>query len=215
MNFYPVPDYMAAFDAIGTEIAIQIANKSLLDNGFGGKTILTLPTLPATQEEKDEMDMQIKQQFASASNNGGLLTLFNNDPNLKVMIDQLQALDANTYIELDKNVKQAIITAHKIPAILLEYNYGGGFNNRANEMIVAYDQFQKTVIKSYQQSILAVLNRLVKYIGYEDKLEIIPFNIKDVVQQDTVKPSKINSNESSKQSDTNVSTQQESSLESN
>jgi hypothetical protein len=215
MNFYPVPDYISAIDSIGTEILIQIANKSLLDNGFGGKTIITFPTLPATQEEQDEIDAQIKTQFTSASNNGGLLTLYSSDNNTAAKINQLQPLSADTYIELDKNVKRAIITPHKIPAILLEYNYGGGFNNRAEEMRESYNEFQQTVIKSYQQSILAVLNRLVKYIGYEDKLEIIPFNIKDVEQQDTVKPSKINSNESSKQSDTNVSTQQESSLESN
>lgn len=220
MNFYPVPDYMAAFDAIGTEIEILKSNKSLLDNGFGGKTIITLPTLPSTQEERDELDMQIKQQFASASNNGGVMTLFNNDPNLKVNVEQLQALDANTYIELDKNIKQAIITAHKIPAILLEYNYGGGFNNRAEEMVVAYEQFQRTVIKSYQQSILAVFNRLMKYVGWEDKLEIIPFTLNPIVDSTTeqiidVKPSKINSNDTSNNNDSNVSTQQESSLESN
>ena len=164
--------------------------------------------------------MQIKQQFASASNNGGLMTLFNNDPNLKVSVEQLQALDANTYIELDKNIKQAIITAHKIPAILLEYNYGGGFNNRAEEMVVAYEQFQRTVIKSYQQSILAVFNRLMKYVGWDSELEIIPFSIKPIVDSTTeqiidVKPSKINSNDTSNNSNDNVSTQQESSLESN
>jgi hypothetical protein len=216
--FYPVPDYIAAIDAIGTEIEIGVSNKSLIDNGFGGKTIVNLPYSPATQEEREFEDIQLKQAFAGADKNGGIITMFNNGEQLATSIVQLQPLSSETYLELDKNVKQSIITSHKIPAILLEYNYGGGFNNRAQEMVVAYAQFQTTVIKSYQQTILSVLNRLIKHLGFTDKLEIIPFTLTPIADltNDTVSnTSKIDSTSTSQQNDTNVSTQQESSLQTN
>jgi len=221
-EFYPTPDYSGAIDSILTEIKINISDKALIDNGFGGKTIITLPTLPSSQEERDELEADMQYQFTNATNNGGLVTLFNNNPELQVNVNQIEALSADTYSGLSERTKQTIITAHNIPAILLEYNYGGGFNNRAEEMIVAYHQFQQTVIKWYQQSILAVLNRLMTYVGWDVKLEITPFQLTPVISKDEMlnkntsqTSNKGTSNESSNQVNTNVSTQQESSLESN
>jgi len=178
MLFYPIPDYAAALDAIGTEIEILISNKSLLDNGFGGKTILTFPYKPETDEEMDELDSGIKESFTKAKNNGGVIALYGRTQDELPTVSNIEALKADTYLEVDKNIKQSIISGHRIPAILCEYNYGGGFNNRADEMTVAYDQFQKTTIKSYQQKVIAIFKILVQYMGFPNEaIEIIPFTL--------------------------------------
>ena len=199
--FYPVPDYIGGIDAIATEIEIAVSNKSVIDNGFGGKTIISYPYTPADDDTKDKLDIETKRAFTGADKNGGVVTIFNNGEQLKTEIKQLEALNGDIYTIMGKDAKQDIITAHGIPPILLEYNYGGGFNNRAEEMTVAYEQFQESTIKWYQQSILAILNTLVGYMGYDDKLEIIPF--------------KNNSHSTSNNNDGNVSTQQTTSLETN
>ena len=83
---------------------------------------------------------------------------------------------------MEQSVKQNIITAHRVPAILVEYNYGGGFNNRAEEMSVAYKQFQQTSIKAYQNSVIRVFKSIVKWMGYENEdVQIIPFTIDEPV----------------------------------
>ena len=178
MRYYPIPDYIGCTDSILTEIQIHISNKSLLDNGFGGKYIVKFPYFAQSSQEREENDWHLKESFSGASNNGGVITLYTPDDKSVPEVDKLDALDANTYLELNKETKQSIVTGHLIPAILLEYNYGGGFNNRSEEMTVAFDLYQKTNIKSYQDKIIRVFKKLLRYMGYENiPLTIIPFSL--------------------------------------
>jgi hypothetical protein len=206
MMYYPVPPYIACLDAIGTEIEINISNKSLLDSSFGAKTIIAFPFVPTDDKDFAETDSNVKRSFTSARNNGGVVTLYGDTPDRIPTISQVEALKADTYIELDKNVKQSIITAHNIPAILLEYNYGGGFNNRAEEMVVAYNQYQATVIKSFQQKIVGVFNKLAIHKDYPElvgKIQITPFSLEVSVTKDTTATT--NNNNISSQATTSIS----------
>jgi len=177
MLYYPVPPYIGAIDHIMTEIQIGISNKALLENGFGGKYLVTFPFIP-TREERELNDVNMRLNFQGANNNGNVIPLYVADEKGMPKVDKLEPLDADTYDNLEKSVKQNIITAHNIPAILLEYNYGGGFNNRAEEMLVAYRQFQTKYIKSYQNKICSVYRTIFKYMGYpNENFEVIPFDM--------------------------------------
>ena len=178
MRLYPVPDYIGALDQIMTEYSIGVANKSKIDNGVAGKTLVMYPYLAQSEEEKAEIDNYFRINFQGADKDGAVIHAFNESKDALPTITNLPSLDADTYIELEKSTKQNIITAHRVPAILVEYNYGGGFNNRAEEMSVAYQQFQKTSIKSYQNQIVRTFNSLVYWMGFEDaQIEIMPFSI--------------------------------------
>lgn len=181
MRYYPVPDYVGGLDSVGTEIQIHISNKALLDNGFGGKYFVTVEDNAATDEDKDALYMDLLSSFTGAQHNGGVILNFTPPQGNMPQIDKLEPMDANTYIELLKETKQAIITAHQVPAILLEYNYGGGFNNRAEEMTVAFNMFQQTNIRSKQDSIIRCFKRIMRYMGASDDdcnaLGIIPFTV--------------------------------------
>lgn len=178
MRLYPVPDYIGALDQIMTEYSIGIANKSKIDNGVAGKTLVMYPYLAQSEEEKREIDNYFKINFQGADKDGAVIHAFNENKDAMPTITNLPSLDADTYIELEKSTKQNIITAHRVPAILVEYNYGGGFNNRAEEMTVAYQQFQKTSIKSYQNQIVRAFKSLVNWMGYgKEEVEIMPFTV--------------------------------------
>jgi hypothetical protein len=178
MRYYPLPDYAGALDQILTEYSIGIANKSKIDNGTGGKTIVMMPFIPQSTEEQEEIDQNFKTNFTGADKDGCVIVSYIDGPGNLPTITQLEGLSHETYIELEKSTKQNIITAHKVPAILLEYNYGGGFNNRAEEMTVAYNQFQQTVIKSYQNSIIRTFKSIAKWQGFDKQdIQIIPFSL--------------------------------------
>lgn len=191
MRYYPVPDYFGGMDAIMTEREIHVANKALLDNGFGGKYMITFPFRANDEAEMERNDIELKEAFTGAKNNGGIISQYADDKESLPQVDKLDALEANTYIELNKETKQSIVTAHQIPAILLEYNFGGGFNNRAEELAVAYDTFQKTNIKKKQDKIVRVFRRLLTYKGFDSTvlrgLTIVPFSLIDdtVVEGET------------------------------
>ena len=126
----------------------------------------------------DDNNNKLRQNFSGASNNGGVITMYATDKEALPQVDKLEALDANTYVELNRDVKQSIVTAHQIPALLLEYNYGGGFNNRAEELTVAYDTYQKTNVASYQAKVIRVFKKIASHMGYDKiDLRIIPFTL--------------------------------------
>lgn len=178
MRFYPVPDYTSALDQIMTEYSIGVANKSKIDNGIGGKYLVTFPYLPQSEEEQQEINNLFASNFSGADKDGSVIHTFTESNDTLPQITKLEGLDADVYIELEKSTKQNIITAHRIPAILVEYNYGGGFNNRADEMQVAFDQFQKTSIKSYQNKVVRAIKSIVNWMGYENQdVQIIPFSL--------------------------------------
>lgn len=180
MRYYPLPDYVGALDQIMTEYSIGVANKSKIDNGVAGKTVITFPYLPQSEAEQAEIDSAFKHNFTGADKDGTVIITYANSKDDLPQIENLPSLDSDTYIELEKSTKQNIITAHRVPAILVEYNYGGGFNNRAEEMSVAFSQYQRTSIKSYQNSIVRVFKSLTKHMGYDDaQIEIIPFSLTD------------------------------------
>ena len=184
MDYYPVPDYVNALDHIETEISIGIANKSLLDNGFNGKYIMSVPFVPSTEEQKKEFDSLIRLNHAGPQNNGEFMVLYTNSQEEAPKIDKIDPIDADTYLNVESSVKQSIITAHQIPAILLEYNQGGGFNNRAEEMTVAFSQYQKTKIKDIQNTLIKTYTTLFSYLGWEgEDVQIIPFALNDPEQQ--------------------------------
>lgn len=176
MRYYPLPDYIACLDQIITEHSIAVSNQSKIYNGIGGKTIVMFPFV-CSDEEKRENSALFQANFTGADKDGSIIQAYVNSPEDLPSITQLEGLDANTYIELEKSTKQNIITGHKVPAILLEYNYGGGFNNRADEMDVAFKLFQRTSIKSKQANIVRCLNRVISYMGFDEKLSIIPFKL--------------------------------------
>ena len=106
MDYYPVPEYVNALDHIGTEIAIGIANKSLLDNGFNGKYIMTVPFIPATEEQKKEFDEMMRLNHAGPQNNGEFMVLYTNSQEEAPKIERIEPIDADTYLNVEKSVKQ-------------------------------------------------------------------------------------------------------------
>ena len=107
---------------------------------------------------------------------------------LSVPLDfnKMDPIDHEIFTVIDEKVVSKIVTAHNIPAILLEVTNSGGFNNRAAEMEAAINQFQKTTILAYQQKITKVFSKILSYVSKSTfELKIIPFSLTDAVVQDT------------------------------
>ena len=193
MYFYPVPDYAAGIDCIMQEIDINIANKSLINNGLGGKTVINIPQMPTDEEVKRNYVNNTIRNFTRAENNGGLIINFGEDVDRLPTYTTLAPLEADTYNNVHEIVIQTIVTAHNIPGILLNLRNGGTWSNTADEMEQAFLIFNKTKIAAYQQDIERMFNTLFFYMGYDVELQIIPFTIntpQDVTSDEVVDDSK-------------------------
>jgi len=98
-----------------------------------------------------------------------------------IKVDKLDPIDHETFTIIDKVVVSKIVTAHNIPAILLEASISGGFNNRAQEMEAAINQFQQTTILAYQQKITRIFKKILSYVTPKEfELRIIPFSLSQI-----------------------------------
>ena len=177
MSFYPVPDYIAGIDCILQDIDINISNKSLINNGLGGKTIINIPAANTTEEKKEEYRQDTIRAFTGAANNGGLILNFGPNSDMMPTYQSLEALNADTYLNIQERVIQTIITVHNIPSIILNFHKGGSWSNAADEMEQAYKIFNRTKIAKYQQAIERVFNTIFENMGYDVELQIVPLSI--------------------------------------
>lgn len=182
-GFYPVPDYASCIDAAFTEVEVGIAMIKTIENGLDGPVIISnADDAQVSDENKQEIIDTFNSLAAGAANAGGMIYVPSN-----IKVEQVQSAKADKYEAINPEVRQRIISAHGIPSILVEYSQGGGFNNRAEEMTVAIEQFQATNIKKYQQQIIRVFNSLIPYMTNEEfNLQIVPFLTSDDAENEEV-----------------------------
>lgn len=206
MYFYPVPDYAAGIDCIMQEVDINVANKSLINNGLGGKTIVNYPVNEPNEDKKRDLARKLVKAFTGADKNGGLMVNVGENPERFPTFNNLPAMEADTYNNVHEIVIQTIVTTHNIPAILLNLRNGGAWSNTADEMEQAFQIFNKTKIAAYQQDIERVFNTVLGYIGYDVELQIVPFSLND--------PQDVTSDEVSKEVQSQSSNNETTSLDS-
>lgn len=177
MSYYPVPDYAGGIDSIMSEIDIVVSNKSLINNGVGGKTFVYFMQQPADDKAAAEVRQTLIKNLAGASNNGGIVVGYADGKDYVPQITSLPALEADTYKGLFEQCVQSIVTAHRIPSILLNISNTGGFSNAADEMEAAFNMMNRTVIAGYCRTLEKVFNSIVSYMGYDVDLQIVPFSL--------------------------------------
>jgi len=189
-GFYPVPSYAGGLDAALTEVDTIITMKNGISNGINGAYIVSAAEGTVLDDTaKQKVTDELNAQATGAENSGTIVFLSAN-----VKVSKMDPIDHEIYTVIDDKVVNKIVTAHNIPAILLEVTNSGGFNNRAAEMDAAINQFQKTTILAYQQKITKVFKKILSFVTTKDfDLKIIPFSLLDVVTENDGGDTNINS----------------------
>lgn len=189
-GFYPVPSYAGGLDAALTEVDIIITMKNGISNGINGAYIVSAAEGTVLDDTaKQKVTDELNAQATGAENSGTIVFLSAN-----VKVSKMDPIDHEIYTVIDDKAVNKIVTAHNIPAILLEVTNSGGFNNRAAEMNAAINQFQKTTILAYQQKITKVFKKILSFVTTKEfDLKIIPFSLLDTVAENDGGDTNINS----------------------
>lgn len=171
-GFYPLPDYIQCLDAALNEVHTGVAMNNSITNGINGAYIISTGETVLDDDSKQEVTDTLNSFITGPENAGGLLFL-----PADVKVDSLDAIPSDVYTEVNKEIRQRLITGHGIPSALVQYNFGSGFSNVADEMEVALAQFQATTIVRYQTQVIRVFNGILEYVTTEEfDLQIIPFS---------------------------------------
>lgn len=170
---YPVPRYSGSVKACEIERRIDLYHLSSLENGFSGSYIINFLNGIPTDEQKEEIERNINEKFAGASNAGRILINFANGKDNATDLQKLEVDDyGDRYHTLaDRSRQQIFIAFRAIPQLFGDMTAATGFNSQ--EFSESFKVFNRTVVQPIQQVVVDSINRIFG----TDAIQIQPFSL--------------------------------------
>lgn len=186
LNYYPVPQYVAALKSIQTEIELERYDLRSVVNNFSASGILTLNRIDDEADRKMVID-NITAMFQGSDNANSLIVNFRNNDDEKpaefVKIDKDAGNNVNLFEQANTRVIAKIIAAHRISnKALIGYEADSAMlGGEGNVLAVAYNLYNKTVASNMRKKLIGTLNKALKMNGIDTKIILKPltFNITD------------------------------------
>lgn len=170
---YPTPRYSGALIACEIEREINTFHLSTLDNGFYGSYVFNFANGIPSDEEKAEIEKNVNEKFAGASNAGRILLNFSNGKDNMLTIQKMDAIDYDAkYNSVAKrSTEQIFVSFQAQPIIFGLQKENNGFSK--DEYLQAFELYNRTAVKPLQQLII----QSFKKIFGGDFVEITPFSL--------------------------------------
>jgi hypothetical protein len=190
-DYYPLPHYVAGVNDIQLDGRISKFHNANISNGLAPSLFIQFRNGQPTPEARRDIYNEIDDTFSGEDNAGRFFLSFS-DPGKELQVTPITATNDSYYITLEQRISSRILTAHRITSpLLLGIKDASGFSSNADEITVSYDHFEGTVIQPKRKKLLNTFGYILKLMGYNVTLTIIPNKIliKDlnVNEEETVK----------------------------
>ena len=177
-RYYPIPEYVGAVPAIETDVEINNYHLNNIKNGFTAGTLINFNNGVPPDEKKKEVERKLKAKFSGTDRAGGIIINFSDSPDKKPDILPLQPNDLDKQFEqLRKDTVQEIFIGHKITSpVIFGISTPGALGQR-NEMLDAFEIFQRTYISNRQAILERVFSVIAGINGGSPSLKILPFKL--------------------------------------
>ena len=171
-KYYPLPDYVGALRDIELDIEVSNFHVNNIKNGLAPSLSITTFT-NANEEEREAIERMLQLQYSGTNNAGNLMYIDVDSPENAPIITPIPQNGADGYYTtINDMVVQRILTAHRITSpMILGIKTEGQLGGRA-EVIDAYLLLVNTVIRPFQQDILAVFETLLEEMHPELKITL-------------------------------------------
>jgi len=177
---YPLPAYVGGLNDISIDIDIAKFHSSNLSTGLAPSMFIQFRNGVPSPEEQHDIYRQIEQTFAGAENAGRFFLAFS-EPGKELQVEPIASTNDAYYIQLEERVTSRILTAHRITSpLLLGIKDANGFSSNADEIVVAYAHFEGTVIEPKRKKILDNYGYVLRLMGYNVKIEVLPSTIVNI-----------------------------------
>lgn len=151
---YPEPLYAAAIKACETERGIDEYHLGNIERGFMGSYIINFCNgAPPSDEVKREIERDVNQKFAGASNAGRIMLNFAENKDHLAVLQKMEVADfADKYATLAKHTRQQIFTSFRAAPVLFGIptdNNGFSVDDYEN----AFRLFNRTIVRPLQERI--------------------------------------------------------------
>tara|TARA_B110000908_G_C10268383_1_gene467267 strand:+ start:23681 stop:25444 length:1764 start_codon:yes stop_codon:yes gene_type:complete len=192
--YYSPVDYQGALPY--AELEGEVANYHInnIKNGLAPSMIVNFNNGVPPEEERDNIESQIKQKWGGSSNAGKFILSFNDSSDSAASIEPVQLSDAhNQYEFLSRESQQKVLVGHRITSpMLFGVKDQTGLGNNADEIKTAFTLFDNSVIRPKQNQVITALDQILAFNNvslnlYFKTLAPLEFtDVEDVTDQETI-----------------------------
>lgn len=179
-KYYPMPSYSGSLTDIQLDVSIASFHYYNLMNGLNPSLFIQMNNGIPSPEERQDIYQELASSFSGVEGTGKFFLSFSQDKDHATEVTPIQSANDDYYITLESRITSRILTGHRItsPLLLGIKDLGNaGLSNNKDEILVASQHFNTTVIKPIQKVLLKVFDKLIMYYGYETELYIEPLRL--------------------------------------
>lgn len=171
---YPIPRYSGAIKAAEMERHIDEFQLSAIENGFGASYIINFLNGIPSDEQKAEIEKNMTEKFAGASNAGRMMLNFADTKDNAATVEKLDVTDfGDKYKAAATRAREQIFVAFRaVPAIFGLMTESKGFAEEEFEQ--AFRLYNRTAVKPVQRVICDTMDKI---FGVKNSLTIDAFTI--------------------------------------
>lgn len=186
-EYYPVPHYISAIDAIRTDVKMQQYDLNSVTNMFTPSGILTMNQV-SDDNERQMILSNIEATFTGAENaNNIIITFRNNNEDKPVEFTPITSnVDGvNLFADTTNRTTDRILSAHRVSRGLIGLPVDdAGFSSEGAILQAQYNLTNKILVNGLRKKITSHINTILTLNGIEQEIVLKPlsFNI-DVVTE--------------------------------
>jgi hypothetical protein len=180
-KYYPLPSYAGALTAANVDVMIDSFHWFNLQNGLAPSLFISMNNGIPDPETRQDIYDELASSFSGVEGAGKFFLSFANDKEHGTEVTPIDAANSDYYVTLSQRISQQILTGMMItsPLLLGIKDIGGaGLSNNKDEILVASQHFNSTVIVPIQKYMLKIFDKLMHYYGYpNNELYIEPLRL--------------------------------------
>ena len=174
MEMYYTPDYSSACNWALIDQKVSEYHLGNIERGFSGSYFINMNNGVPTAEERLQIERSIEKKFTGSGNAGKFVLSFSDSKDRAAEITPIDVSNADKqYLALQELLVQNIMTGHRVTSpMLLGVKTEGQLGGR-DELMQAFEIYQNTVVKPYQEHILKTLEKILLVNDIKADLQIV------------------------------------------
>ena len=172
-EIYSAPDYRSAVPWIVTDKLTAEFHMNNISNGFAPSMWVNFNNGIPSQEERFQIENNIKRKFQGVQNAGSMVLTFSDDASRKPDIVPIQQSEADKqYIVLNELTIQNLFISHRVTSPqLLGVKTEGQLGGR-NELQESFELYMNTVVEPFQLVLMSFIDKVLKTNHMNVKLTV-------------------------------------------
>ena len=174
MEMYYTPDYSSACNWALIDQKVSEYHLGNIERGFSGSYFINMNNGVPTAEERLQIERSIEKKFTGSGNAGKFVLSFSDSRDRAAEITPIEVSNADKqYLALQELLVQNIMTGHRVTSpMLLGVKTEGQLGGR-DELMQAFEIYQNTVVKPYQEHILKTIEKILLVNDIQADLQIV------------------------------------------